>query len=489
MSRSIRRVLVGVVASALAVIVVAPAHAGTLTQQYSCLLPLVADAPVELKITADYSPEGNAGQPTPSIDVTGTVTLKGRGGELARLVQAGRISGTGSVAMSVQTSGFTLPFRAPVSLTAAAVPATGPQVIEFAGSTPALTLPAFGASDAEVGTDSFIVQPYTLRVDGLVLNLTFTGATGQPVVLPPVVAVDSDGNPATVDVPCNLDPPDQNRVIPPTDDPGDVVPPTQPTDLAAAAEETSVALTWSPSVDNVGVVGYDVFRDGVLVTTVEQPAASITGLTPDTVYRFKVRARDAAGALSAFSEEVTVRTDAPATSKYAFDLAGTSVLKTLTRGSVPLRGTIDPVLDLATGAFTADLSLSRTRARLQVLGVLPVTADIAFTQTDKTRGTLKEGVLAAQARFKILLPQLYLFGTLPIVSQDTCQTKSSSVAIMRSEPGFDALRGGRLTGTYGMSDLTGCGLLTSFISPLTKGAGNTIDLTLTPQAGGAPAAS
>ncbi len=489
MSRSIRRALVAVAASALTAVAATPAHAGTLTQQYSCLFPLVADGPVELKITADYIPEGDAGQPTPSIDVTGTVTLNGRGGELARLVQVGRISGTGSVAMSVQTSGFTLPFRAPVSLTPAAVPATGPQVIEFTGSTPAFTLPAFGASDAEVGTDSFIGQPYTLRVDGLALNLTFTGATGQPVVLPPVVPVDSDGNPATADVPCNLDPPGQDRVIPPSDPPVDIVPPTEPTDLAATAQDTSVALTWTASTDNVAVVGYDVFRDGVPVMTVEQPGASVTGLTPGTTYRFKVRARDAAGALSGFSEEVTVTTEPPPTARYAFDLAGASVLKTLTRGSVPLRGSIDPVLELATGTFTADLSLSRTRARLQVLGVLPVTADIAFAQTDKTRGTLRDGVLAAQARFKILLPQLYLFGTLPIVAPDTCQTKSSSVAIMRSEAGFDPLRGGRLTGTYGMSDLTGCGLLTSFISPLTKGAGNTIDLTLTPKAAGAPAAS
>ncbi|MFA9269888.1 MAG: DUF6801 domain-containing protein [Baekduiaceae bacterium] len=487
MSRSIRRALGGVVASALAVIVAAPAHAGTLTQQYSCQLPLVGGQPAELKITADYPASTGAGQPTQSIDVAGTVTLKGDADVLTRLVKAGRISGVGSVLVTLRTAGIELPFRVPVNLAPAPVPATGSPVLEFTGSMPAFTLPPFAAAD---GTDSIILVPYTLEVDGLGLNLAFTDAAGGAIVLPSIGGVpDTDGNPATVDVPCTLDPPGQNRVIPPFDDPGDIVPPTRPTDLAATAEETSVALTWTASTDNVGVVGYDVFQDGVLVKTVDRPGTSITGLTPDTVYRFKVRASDAAGALSPFSEEVTARTDAPATATYRFDLAGTSVLKTLTRGSVPLRGTIDPTLDLATGAFTADLSLFRTRARLQVLGVLPVAADIAFTQTDKTRGTLKDGVLAAQARFKVLLPQLYLFGTLPIVSPDTCQTKSSSVAIMRSEPGFDPLRGGRLTGTYGMSDLTGCGLLTSFISPLTKGAGNTIDLTLTPQVGGAPAAS
>ena len=65
------------------------------------------------------------GQQTQQIDVTGTVTLQGIGSELGRLVQAGTISGAGTVMISLQTAGFTLPFQAPVSLTSAAVPASG----------------------------------------------------------------------------------------------------------------------------------------------------------------------------------------------------------------------------------------------------------------------------------------------------------------------------------------------------------------------------
>ena len=99
------------------------------------------------------------------------------------------------------------------------------------------------------------------------------------------------------------------------------------------------------------------------------------------------------------------------------------------------------------------------------------------------RGTLTGGQLTAQARFKIRLPQLYLFGVLPLTPQDTCQTRSATVAQLSSPEGFDALRGGRLTGRYAISDLTGCGLLEPFLNPLTKGGGNTLDLALTTRAG------
>ena len=39
-----------------------------------------------------------------------------------------------------------------------------------------------------------------------------------------------------------------------------------------------------------------------------------------------------------------------------------------------------------------------------------------------------------------------------------------------------------MKGTYGISDLRGCGWLNNVISPLTKGGGNTIDINLTPKA-------
>lgn len=254
-----------------------------------------------------------------------------------------------------------------------------------------------------------------------------------------------------------------------------------------AAGQTSVDLSWAAATPDGPcgeISGYEVFQDGVKVDETTATATTITGLTADTAYRFKVRAIDGQSATGPFSDEVTVTTEADdATVRYGFDIAGVSVLKTLTRGTVPLSGRIDPELVLSTGAFSGDLQLNRTRARLQVLGLIPVTADIAFAPSDQVRGTLTGGQLTAQARFKIRLPQLYLFGVLPLTPQDTCQTKSATVAQLSSPDGFDALRGGRLTGRYAISDLTGCGLLEPFLNPLTKGGGNTLDLAITPRGG------
>ncbi|NEY31473.1 chitinase [Streptomyces sp. PRKS01-65] len=71
---------------------------------------------------------------------------------------------------------------------------------------------------------------------------------------------------------------------------------------------TSVSLAWNASTDNVGVTGYDVYRDGALATSVTGTTATVSGLTPSTEYRFTVRARDRAGNVSADSAAVTART-------------------------------------------------------------------------------------------------------------------------------------------------------------------------------------
>ncbi|HSB85847.1 MAG TPA: Ig-like domain-containing protein, partial [Ilumatobacteraceae bacterium] len=85
--------------------------------------------------------------------------------------------------------------------------------------------------------------------------------------------------------------------------------PTVPTGLTATAvSSTQVNLTWAASTDNVGVTGYDVFRDGVQLTTVGSTSYINTGLTADTTYSYTVRARDAAGNLSAQTPAVNVTT-------------------------------------------------------------------------------------------------------------------------------------------------------------------------------------
>ncbi|HSM38247.1 MAG TPA: DNRLRE domain-containing protein, partial [Candidatus Limnocylindrales bacterium] len=89
-------------------------------------------------------------------------------------------------------------------------------------------------------------------------------------------------------------------------------PPSAPTGLDAAAPSSNrVDLTWNAATDNVGVTGYEIWRDGSLVTTVgQQTTFSDLGRAADTTYQYQVRARDAAGNVSAPSNTATVTTPA-----------------------------------------------------------------------------------------------------------------------------------------------------------------------------------
>lgn len=91
----------------------------------------------------------------------------------------------------------------------------------------------------------------------------------------------------------------------------DTIAPTQPTSLMASeVEQTSLNLSWSPSTDNVGVSSYSIFMDNVAFTSTTITSATINGLTENTSYSLKVRAKDVAGNESTFSNIVNVTTEA-----------------------------------------------------------------------------------------------------------------------------------------------------------------------------------
>ncbi|MEW7278042.1 fibronectin type III domain-containing protein [Aquimarina sp. 2201CG1-2-11] len=85
--------------------------------------------------------------------------------------------------------------------------------------------------------------------------------------------------------------------------------PTAPSRLAAANErQTTIDLTWEASTDNVGVTGYDVYRGNTMIATVAGTRYQATGLTAGTEYSFRVKAKDAAGNESGFSNTATAST-------------------------------------------------------------------------------------------------------------------------------------------------------------------------------------
>ncbi|WP_294198562.1 endonuclease [uncultured Chryseobacterium sp.] len=78
--------------------------------------------------------------------------------------------------------------------------------------------------------------------------------------------------------------------------------PTTPTNLATSnPSSNSISLSWTASTDNVGVAGYDIYKDGTFYTTVTGTTAIVSGLNPSTTYNFYVIAKDAAGNASTAS--------------------------------------------------------------------------------------------------------------------------------------------------------------------------------------------
>ncbi|MFO0701164.1 MAG: FG-GAP-like repeat-containing protein [Nitrospira sp.] len=103
--------------------------------------------------------------------------------------------------------------------------------------------------------------------------------------------------------------PDTVTTINPNTPSPDIAAPTVPTQLIATiVSGTQINLSWTASLDNVGVSGYRVERcQGAGCTTFAQVGTSIgqtfsdTGVTAGTLYSYRVRATDAAGNLSGYS--------------------------------------------------------------------------------------------------------------------------------------------------------------------------------------------
>src|SRR5688572_13282906 len=104
----------------------------------------------------------------------------------------------------------------------------------------------------------------------------------------------------------------------------DTLSPSIPSNLLSSnITATSFTLSWAASNDNIGISGYDVYRNGVKInnTNILGTSYNVTNLSPNTSYSFTVIAKDAAGneslsepfqvstfPLTTASETFTVRT-------------------------------------------------------------------------------------------------------------------------------------------------------------------------------------
>ena len=111
----------------------------------------------------------------------------------------------------------------------------------------------------------------------------------------------------------------QSNIITPPPPPPDTIAPTAPSNLVgqsvSTSEGISINLSWQASTDNVGVTKYLIYRNGVLVNSVNSPGTKFidTDINANTTYQYYLKAVDAAGNTSVASPTITVNTGLPDT--------------------------------------------------------------------------------------------------------------------------------------------------------------------------------
>ncbi|MDB5175229.1 MAG: fibronectin type domain protein [Candidatus Saccharibacteria bacterium] len=126
----------------------------------------------------------------------------------------------------------------------------------------------------------------------------------------------------------------------------DTTAPTSPTNIHLTdTKDTSLALSWDASSDDVAVVGYKLYRDGTLIASPTTTSFTDTVLTPVTEYAYTIKAVDAAGNVS--------NTSATFRGTTAYDTTNPSVPANLTS-----TGQTDTTITLSWDAATDNVGVS-----------------------------------------------------------------------------------------------------------------------------------
>jgi chitodextrinase len=156
-------------------------------------------------------------------------------------------------------------------------------------------------------TDNFSVNRYEIYrndvklADSTAATFAVTGLTPGTGYAFKVVAVDAAGNKSGDSAVLQV-----TTVATPTTD---TTAPSVPTGLASSnITTTGFRVSWNASTDNVGVTGYNVYRNGTYIGTTTGTFFNFTGLTKITSYNITVLAFDAAKNRSAQSAALAVKT-------------------------------------------------------------------------------------------------------------------------------------------------------------------------------------
>jgi len=152
--------------------------------------------------------------------------------------------------------------------------------------------------------------------------------------------------------------------------------------MTAAYLYSEVDLFWGTSIDDVGVAGYKVYRDGVEVASVTGTTHQDTGLAAETEYLYTVRAFDAAGNESDSSPSFLVTTiPEPAAEEPSEEISELTIHGRFVDAftgdpipNVPLKGVVPPSTLLATIGY-GDAN-----------GYFSITTDVTTLANNSVRG-------------------------------------------------------------------------------------------------------
>jgi hypothetical protein len=161
-----------------------------------------------------------------------------------------------------------------------------------------------------------------------------------------------------------------------------------------------------------------------------------------------------------------------------YPVNGSTFIKAINSSITLGPGTLSTTADLTTSTLTGTLSLPPATASFKELGLVPVTATTEMIQDGQATGTVDFSTNAVTTTTKesIKLTSLKVAG-LPIPVGNSCETAPAAITVS-SQPGFNVLSGGTLSGTYTIPSFAHCGLATVLINLTLPGPGNTITLTL-----------
>jgi chitodextrinase len=178
-----------------------------------------------------------------------------------------------------------------------------------------LTATAFSQSEInlswDASTDDICVTGYNIYRDGVGTPIATTaGTTYQDTGLSPatfytynVSAIDAVPNESSQSLPASD-----------TTDAPETTPPSTPANLTATAVSPyQIDLSWDASTDDIGVTGYNIYRDGgeTPIATTTGTTYQDTGLSPVSFNTYNVSAKDFSGNESAQSSQASDITFTP----------------------------------------------------------------------------------------------------------------------------------------------------------------------------------